>query len=366
MICALQLEADAVEALFDYFWDEKGNQYGKVSGDQNSYRTGVIGNHNVVLAYMPGIGKGHAASVSASLRSSFEGIRLALIVGICGGVPNGTENGIFLGDIVIGESIVVYDFGRKLPGAFRRKDAITDSAGMPNTEIQGFLTKLKTRKGCESLQRRTYHYVSVLQKRAGDYYYPGANQDRLFESTYHHKHRDVPKCKKCNRNKYCKKAQEATCERLQCSPKSLVLRSRLVPGESVIEAKGQQQQLDIHFGRIASGDTVMKSGEDRDRIASREKVIAFEMEGAGICNNLSCIVVKGVSDYADSHKDKVWQRYAAGTAAACARSLLEQWSTTDHISSASIMISNGMVWSFSTFGVLNHGKPRCPLNNPYI
>ncbi|KAJ5438354.1 uncharacterized protein N7458_009352 [Penicillium daleae] len=53
IICALQLEANAVEAIFDRFWDEDGDRYGKSSGDKNAYRTGVIGNHNVVLAYMP-------------------------------------------------------------------------------------------------------------------------------------------------------------------------------------------------------------------------------------------------------------------------------------------------------------------------
>lgn len=37
----------------------------------------------------------------------------------------------------------------------------------------------------------------------------------------------------------------------------------------------------IHFGLMASGDTVMKSGEDRDSIAKRENILAFEMEGAG-------------------------------------------------------------------------------------
>lgn len=75
----------------------------------------------------------------------------------------------------------------------------------------------------------------------------------------------------------------------------------------------------------------MKSGVDRDRIASRDTIIAFEMEGAGICNNLPCIVVKSVCDYADSHKDKAWQEYAAGAAAACMKSLLEQWAAVDHL-----------------------------------
>jgi len=58
IICALKSEADAVEALFDEFWD--GEMYGKAPGDPNAYTTGVIGSHNVVLAHMPGMGKNSA------------------------------------------------------------------------------------------------------------------------------------------------------------------------------------------------------------------------------------------------------------------------------------------------------------------
>lgn len=318
IICALPLEADAAEAFFDCFWDKVGDRYGKAQGDQNSYRTGAIGNHNVVLAYMPGIGKGHAASVAASFRSSFQGIRLALIVGICGAVPQFSDKDIFLGDIIISDEIVKYDFGRRHPAGFLRKETTADSA--VNTEVRAFLHKLKSRTGRENLLDRTYHHLRDLQKRSGDYCCPGRVRDRLFPPTYRHKHRGHSECGDCQKRKLCKDAQDATCESLRCDRKKLVVRSRPSP-----------DGLDIHFGRIASGDTVMKSGVDRDRIAAQESVIAFEMEGAGVCNNLPCIVVKGVCDYADSHKDKLWQNYTAGAAAACMRSLLEQWASTDRL-----------------------------------
>ncbi|WKT50811.1 Nucleoside phosphorylase superfamily [Fusarium oxysporum f. sp. vasinfectum] len=60
----------------------------------------------------------------------------------------------------------------------------------------------------------------------------------------------------------------------------------------------------------------MKSGEDCDHIARKFGVIAFEMESAGVWDNLPCLVVKGACDYADSHKAKATQNYAAATAAA--------------------------------------------------
>lgn len=59
-------------------------------------------------------------------------------------------------------------------------------------------------------------------------------------------------------------------------------------------------------------------------MASVLKVMAFEMEGAGMWQNLPTVVIKGVCDYADSHKSKEWQKYAAATAAACTRAFLKR------------------------------------------
>jgi nucleoside phosphorylase len=67
----------------------------------------------------------------------------------------------------------------------------------------------------------------------------------------------------------------------------------------------------------------MKSAEHRDQLARTLGIVGFEMEGAGVCNSLSCLIIKGACDYADSHKNKVWQDYAAASAAACAKALLE-------------------------------------------
>jgi hypothetical protein len=76
IICALRSEADAVEALFDKFWGDDGDMFGKAPTDPNAYTTGVIGLHNVVLVYMPSMGKGSAASVASSFRSSFGALSL--------------------------------------------------------------------------------------------------------------------------------------------------------------------------------------------------------------------------------------------------------------------------------------------------
>jgi nucleoside phosphorylase len=69
----------------------------------------------------------------------------------------------------------------------------------------------------------------------------------------------------------------------------------------------------------------MKSGQHRDEIVRTEQVIGFEMEGSGVWDNVPCIIIKGVCDYADSHKNKLWQEYAAATGASAAKTFLEYW-----------------------------------------
>lgn len=73
---------------------------------------------------------------------------------------------------------------------------------------------------------------------------------------------------------------------------------------------------------IASGNQVMKHGGTRDQLARELGILCFEMEAAGLMDNFPCLVVRGICDYADSHKNEQWQKYAAATAAAYAKELL--------------------------------------------
>lgn len=79
----------------------------------------------------------------------------------------------------------------------------------------------------------------------------------------------------------------------------------------------------IFYGNIASADQVMRHAHTRDALRDKYKVLCFEMEAAGLMNDFPCLVIRGICDYSDSHKNKLWQRYAAATAAAYARELLE-------------------------------------------
>ena len=81
--------------------------------------------------------------------------------------------------------------------------------------------------------------------------------------------------------------------------------------------------MTIHYGTIASGNQVMKDAAERDRVSGElGGVLCFEMEAAGLMNSFPCLVIRGISDYADTHKNYKWQAHAAGTAAAYAKELL--------------------------------------------
>ncbi|KAL6859274.1 purine and uridine phosphorylase [Trichoderma novae-zelandiae] len=345
IICAIATEYNAICHIFDDFWDEEGDQFGRAAGDLNTYTTGRIGKHNVVLVLLPRMGKSNAAAAAAGFRSSYNNIELALLVGVCGGVPRAggyIEDEILLGDVVIGKTVVQYDFGRKYPSGFIRKATFEDNLSKAPKSIQGLLNTFETDRGLGLLQSQTAQFLLQLQstgkgrnrRTLARYRYPGTAKDRLFRSDYRHKHRGsrAHLCDVCSSSSdaVCEEALNATCEELGCEESSCVNRERLQEREELEQSSQEEaQEPAIHIGAVASGDTVLKSGEDRDMIAKKEGVIAFEMEGAGIWEEIPCIIVKGVCDYADSHKNKRWQDFAAATAAAAAKALLHRYPKTE-------------------------------------
>jgi nucleoside phosphorylase len=317
IICALPLEFNAVEALFDEHYDNI--TYDKLQGDANFYRTGRISRHNIVLTCLPEMGKRSAASVASSLQVSFVKINLALVVGICGGVPS-ADNELILGDIIISDRIVEFDFGRQYPDGFQRKGSVKETLGRPNRDIRTFLSGLRTHRMQNQLEEKHMKYLKGVQESNDKWRYPGTAQDRLFEASYRHKHYHQASVASCicadcqsSHDPVCDEGFKNDCNELGCNGQ-LVPRSRLSASNPLPR---------LHFGSLGSGDTVMKSGEHRDRLARTEKVIGFEMEGAGVCDSLPCVIIKAVCDYADSHKNNMWRDYAAATAASCAKAFLE-------------------------------------------
>jgi hypothetical protein len=88
----------------------------------------AFGKYNVILTLLSHMGKHGAAGVAASLRSSYGGVRLVLLVGIRGSVLRAKDDEILLGDeAVVSKTVVQCDFGWQYPGRFVRKDTVDDN-----------------------------------------------------------------------------------------------------------------------------------------------------------------------------------------------------------------------------------------------
>jgi nucleoside phosphorylase len=319
IICALALEAEAVEALFDETYDRLSAFYKKQPGDDNAYFNGRIGSHNMVLYLMPRMGKGNAASVTASLKISYQRIQVALVVGICGGAPySPTKEEIFLGDVIISDAVIEYNFGRQYRGGFMRKTGVKDTLGRPNQEIQSLLAGLQPQQSRRDFRAKVVQHLQIIQTAQPHWSQPSSADNVLYEATYQHKHyrSGSPHLYCCFDNTsddVCQEALDTTCILLGYA------QDQICQHQDYMEDCSPT----IQIRTITSADTMMKSSEHHDDLAKAEGVIGFEMEGTGVWNNISSIIIKGVCDYADSHKNKAWQVYAAATGAATTKAFLE-------------------------------------------
>jgi len=286
-ICALPIELAAAQEMLDE--DDDRPQY---NSNCDLYTFGRIGDHNIVLTCLPAgqMGPQSAATIAARMTSKFTSIRFGLMVGIGGGVPSAGSD-IRLGDVVISQpflqhgGVVQYDFGKTGAGGHKTR---TGWLNAPPAVLLKAVSKLRALhyRGQNNLTT----YLSIFN-RLENFSRNTVGPDVLFEATYNH-------------------IGGATCE--QCSKEKEVKRT-----------PRKDQEVVVHYGTIASGNQVVKDGVTRDRISAElGGVMCFEMEAAGLMNDFPCLVVRGICDYADSHKNKKWQLYAAATAAACAKEIL--------------------------------------------
>ncbi|KAL4885914.1 hypothetical protein BJY04DRAFT_230145 [Aspergillus karnatakaensis] len=328
IVCALPLETDAVLSCLNEVWFNARYNYRRARGDDSTYVFGQSGRHPVVVVTLPDMGKEAAIIAAQSLKWTFRNINLVLLVGVCGGVPlksDGKE--IVLGDVVISEVVVELDEanGRLYQDGIQpRRDTILDASRGASDEVRGLLRLLKTPTSLSQMYKGMMETLDKLtQDPNSNVACPHVSQDKLFPPYYIHKHRGG--CLHCNDDSnpvfVCKEAQAATCERLGCDETLLVPRRRLTQ----IDSDSETPRHCIHFGSIGTAGFVMKSSMHRDQYAKSEKVIAFEMEGAGLWKRFNCLIIKGVCDYADSHKNKKWQEFSAVVAASAAMEVLVRY-----------------------------------------
>ena len=299
-ICAVKTEYVAACELLD----EEYSPLSSISHhDSNAYTLGRVGDHHIVVACLPRgrYGIASAATVAKDMLRSFESIRIGLMVGIGGGAP-GEKHDIRLGDVVVGcpvgrnGGILPYRFGKMT----QHKDfEISGSLNSPPTSLLTALNQLDMRH-----ERKGNHIADLVREMVArnprvreKHQYPGADKDRLYESSFTHIDSNVG----CDVN--CGHAVPPVIQRPQ----------RPVDPESPV----------VHYGVIASADQLMKDAIARDRLSRQHGALCFEMEAAGLSNDFPCVVIRGICDYSDSHKNDEWQGYAAATAAAYAKELLQ-------------------------------------------
>jgi hypothetical protein len=209
-----------------------------------------------------------------------------------------------LGDVVVSQptgitgGVIQYDLGKA------RLDCKWEPKGMLNKPPQVLLNALAALQAeHEIAPSKIPDFLQAMwvkaplmkkpRKKEPGYVHQGLENDRLFSHAYAHV--DGRACDRCDSS-----------EEIQRD-----IRDSLDP--------------DIHYGIIASGNTLVKDAAARDEIAelAGSDCLCVEMEAAGLMDQFPCLVIRGICDYADSHKNDRWHRYASATAAAYAKELLE-------------------------------------------
>ncbi|KAF3271318.1 hypothetical protein TWF217_005716 [Orbilia oligospora] len=237
---------------------------------------------------------------------TFQSLRFVLMVGIGGGAPgppvseDSQEEDIRLGDIVVGfpkdshSGVLQYDMGKlESHGRFTIRSHLNKPPKALLTAVGILQSEHDFGEGemVQYLQSSLGYLQKKRTKKLKAYHFPGRGKDPLFKADYNHEDNEK-NCSVCDLNQ-----TERRIDRDTDNPV-------------------------VHYGLIASGNTVMKSARQRDELRDRHKVICFEMEAAGLVDNFPCLVTRGTCDYSDDHKNDLWQPYAALASAAYAKDLL--------------------------------------------
>ncbi|ERF71343.1 hypothetical protein EPUS_03498 [Endocarpon pusillum Z07020] len=300
-IAALSHERAAAEAMLDKKHPPPQHKH---TNDDNIYTLGSInapnGEHNVVIASLPPgrYGTTPAAKAAMQMLSSFPAIKFGLMVGIGGGIPS-NDNDIRLGDVVVSKpngtfgGVRQYDCGKTTARGFKEYGALNSPPWVLLNAMGALESQHDTRgSAIPNILDAMYKFYPLMAKprKGPGYIYQGVDHDRLFHPDYEH----ISSKNDCNE---CDTEQE------------------------VVRLERPDRDPFIHYGTIASGNQVVKNARKRDQML--ENCLCFETEAAGLMNDFPCLVIRGICDYSDTHKNDRWQRYAAATAAAYAKELLQ-------------------------------------------
>ena len=283
IITALPKECAAVKLLLENveecYFDGSGAGHRFFIGELKSANGGV---HKIALGQC-GMGNNKASIRAIMMKNHFPEIESIIMVGIAGGVPSpdNISKHVRLGDIVVSEGIIQYDFVKETSG----EKICRSDPSKPSAKLLEALDAIKVKE------------------------YEGVYAWKSFIDTY-----------------AVKKFAKPNCDDILHDSAG-----EIVPHPEDID---RDRYPKIFYGRIASANTLLKSFERRQRLKEEFDVQAVEMEASGIADaawvtETGYLVVRGICDYCDEYKNDDWQEYAAIVAACYTRDLIENLPSFD-------------------------------------
>ncbi|KAJ5520907.1 nacht and wd domain protein [Penicillium fimorum] len=284
-------------------------------GDDYVFRAGDIGEHNIIIATLPGgqeYGTGSAAALASQVKKLFPNLWFGLLVGVAAGLPSlsrqpprdirlGVAAGlpslsrqpprdIRLGDVLVGlpggnsAGLTAYDLGKETGASgfqlLRDGHILANTETVVRSVIQNI--KLMAPRDVDIFQS---HYETIRHKQHsnGKFNDPGQDHDHLYQ--------------------------------IDDTGVSYIVQRKRRP---------DSKRTQVWYGPIGSGEKLMKNTQRRDELRDKHGIIGLEIEDAGTMNRIPVGVIRGVCDYGDEHKNKEWQPYAAAMAAAYAKAILHE------------------------------------------
>lgn len=270
---------------------------------QTVYAPGKLAGHNVVIAAFLGDNYGPTIVMMDMLRS-FPNIRIVLSVDVGGGAPTEAQD-VRLGDVVVGRSVIRYDYDL----AIKRQDFHqTMTRIRPPPFVQSAVLDLRAQHKINGfgIQEQIDQLLATHPHLRKEFSRPPAERDRLFRPEFDH-------FSLCGHTKHC-----------QAGSEYLIVR----------QERGDDNESVVHYGSIATARLFVRDARFRDEMASDLGVICFARDApgfgdrddlpfAGPLDDLPFVVIRGICDYADSHRNnEKWEGYAAMAAAVYAKNLL--------------------------------------------
>ncbi|ETS05801.1 hypothetical protein M419DRAFT_96020 [Trichoderma reesei RUT C-30] len=292
-IAPLEIEAQAALHMLD---SRHSGRFRMERGDDYVFQAGDACGHNIIIATLPAgelYGTGSAAALASQVKKFFPNLWFGLLVGVAAGLPNLSRCpplDIRLGDVLVGlpigdnAGLIPYDLGKET--ANDGFQLLRAGHGLARTEtvVRSAIGSIKLMAPHDADEiLRHYKMIQHKEHSLGTFDDPGQERDVLYQ-----------------------------------------VDERGIDSPVQREQRPVSKRTRIWYGSIGSGEKVFKNAQKRNELRDKFNLIGLEMEAAGTMDRIPVGVIRGVCDYGDEHKNKEWQPYAAATAAAYARAVLEK------------------------------------------